>query len=199
MRACGDLLNDGVPVPIIFGHRHQNVERCFRQRQEIFYFNFAITHTMSIASVDINVQGKIRTLSRSLPCERLLADLGPQEVDLYREEKAEAGPERQRTRGFHPTFTRFCASSIRREERLLFARVFPLRACWLIVDRSTAASITQFTVHRAIMALSSMTGRSPPPSVPECPFQAAPRCEYHRLFPRAGGATSDRKLPVDLL
>lgn len=61
---------------------------------------------MSIASVDINVQGKIRTLSRSLPCERLLADLGPQEVDLYREEKAEAGPERQRTRGFHPTFTR---------------------------------------------------------------------------------------------
>src|SRR3954468_24945749 len=27
---------------------------------------------------------------------------GPQEVDLYLEEKAEAGPERQRTRGFHP-------------------------------------------------------------------------------------------------
>jgi hypothetical protein len=41
------------------------VERCFRQRQEIFYFNSATTHTMSISSVDINVNAKIRTLSRS--------------------------------------------------------------------------------------------------------------------------------------
>jgi hypothetical protein len=32
------------------------VERCFRQRQEIFYFKFATTHTMSIASVDILVK-----------------------------------------------------------------------------------------------------------------------------------------------
>jgi hypothetical protein len=54
-------------VSIVFGHRHQNVERCFRQRQEIFYFDFATTHTMSISSMDINVQRKIRTLGRSLP------------------------------------------------------------------------------------------------------------------------------------
>jgi hypothetical protein len=45
------------------------------------------------------------------------------------------------------------------------------------------------------MALSGMTGRSPPPNVLECTFQAGPRCECHRLFPRAGGDTSDRKLP----
>jgi len=51
--------------------------------------------------VDIDVQSKIRT-----PCERLLADLGSREVDLYREEKAEGGRDRQRTRGFHATFTR---------------------------------------------------------------------------------------------
>ena len=88
---------------------------------------------------------KFRTLSRSLPFERLLAGLGPQEVDLYREEKAEAGPERQRTRGFHPTFTRFCAPSIRREERLLFARVFPLRACWL---SSIARRRLPYAIHR---------------------------------------------------
>ena len=114
--------------------------------------------------MDISVNGKIRTLSRSLPCERLLADLGPQEVDLYREEKAEAGPERQRTRGFHPTFTRFCAPSIRREERLL------LRECFhsgLAGYRRSLEGVfhMQPTVHRAIMALSSMAGRSPPPSV----------------------------------
>ena len=157
------------------------MEGCFRQRQEVFYFTFATTHTMSIASVDITVQGKIRTLSRSLPCQRLLADLGPHEVDRYREEKAEGGPKRQRTRGFHPTFTRFV------RPRSAARRDCCSRECCHSGLAGYRRSLdggfhTQFTVHRAIIALSSMTGRSPPRSVSECLFQAAPRCEYHRFF-----------------
>ncbi len=83
---------------------------------------------------------KIRTLSRSLPCDRLLADLGPQEVDLYREEKAEAGPESQRKRGFHPPFNGFCAlDPLRGEDCCCASASTP--GLLVIVDRSKAASI----------------------------------------------------------
>jgi len=37
---------------------------------------------------------------------------GPQETDLYGEEKAEAGPENQRKRRFCPPFTPVCAPSM---------------------------------------------------------------------------------------
>ena len=128
-------------MPVVFGHCHKNVERCFRQRQKIVYFNFATTHTMSIASMDITVQGKIRTVSRFLPRERLLADLGPQEVDLYREEKTEAGPERQRTRGFHPTFYAVLFALDPPQGEIAVRASVSTSGLLVIVDRSTAASM----------------------------------------------------------
>jgi hypothetical protein len=57
--------------------------------------------------MDINVQGKIRTLSRSPQCERLFAT--SEEADLYREEKTEAGSNLSHARLSSKVYAVLCA------------------------------------------------------------------------------------------